>query len=225
MLARYDKDKNGKLSPAEIGVPKDVFDRYDADKDGEWTALELLRWMIFAPDVETVVRLGQVPDKDGLLDLVPTPGSAVAVHRAAVNAASVGLGDAQISLIRGGGSGGYGPLTDSVFQGYDQQFQAIDKDDKGYVTRDQVAGGQNPAVYALFPIADRDGDGRLTEAELKAWVALATESVGRVPTISVADNGRALFELIDANNDGRLTVRELRTAWRGWRPTPATARR
>ena len=80
-------------------------------------------------------------------------------------------------------------------------------------------------MYALFPIADRDGDGRLTEAELKAWVALATESVGRVPTISVADNGRALFELIDANNDGRLTVRELRTAWRGWRPTPATARR
>jgi len=213
VLARYDKDKNGKLSPAEIGLPKEVFDRYDADKDGEWTVLELLRWMIFAPDVEAVVRLGQVPDKDGLLDLVPTPGSAVAVHRTAVNAASVGMGDAQISLIRGGGPGGYGPLTDGVFQGYDRQFQAIDKDDKGYITRDQTAGGQNPAMYALFPIADRDGDGRLTEAELKAWVALATESVGRVPTITVADNGRALFELIDANNDGRLTIRELRSAW------------
>ena len=103
VLARYDKDKNGKLSPAEIGLPKEVFDRYDADKDGEWTALELLRWMIFDPDVETVVRLGQVPDKDGLLDLVPTPASAVAVHRTAVNAASVGMDDALISLIRGGG--------------------------------------------------------------------------------------------------------------------------
>ena len=213
VLARYDKDKNGKLSPAEIGLPREVFDRYDADKDGEWSVLELLRWMIFDPDVETVVRLGEVPDKDGLLDLVPTPRSAVAVHRTAVNAASIGVGDALVSLIRGGGPAGYGPLTESVFQGYDRQLQAIDKDDKGYITRDQTADGRDPAMYALFPIADRDGDGRLTEAELKAWVALATESVGRVPTITVADNGRALFELIDANNDGRLTVRELRTAW------------
>ena len=213
VLARYDRDKDGKLSPAEIGLPKEVFDRYDADKDGQWTALELLRWMIFNPDVETVVRLGQVPDTEGLLDLLPTQGSAVAVHRAAVNAASVGMNDAHISLIRGGGAGRNEALTDSVFQGYDQQFQAIDKDDKRYITRDQLAGGQNPTLYAMFPIADRDGDGRLTEAELKAWVALATESVGSVPTISVADNGRALFELIDANNDGRLTVRELRTAW------------
>ena len=105
-------------------------------------------------------------------------------------------------------------MTDSVFQGYDQQFQAIDKDDKGYITRDQVGRRHRtrPCTQA-FPIADRDGDGRLTEEELQAWVALATESVGCVPTISVADNGRALFELIDVNNDGRLTVRELRTAW------------
>ncbi len=213
VLARYDRDKNGKLSPAEISLPREVFDRYDADKDGAWSALELLRWMIFDPDVETVVRLGEVPDKDGLLDLIPTTASAAAVRRTAVNAASVGTDDALLSLIRGGGAGRVGALTEGVFQNYDQQFQAIDKDDKGYLTRDQLAGGQNPTLYAMFPIADRDGDGRLTEAELKAWVALATESVGKVPTISIADNGRALFELIDANNDDRLTVRELRTAW------------
>ena len=217
VLALYDKDKSGKLSPAEIGLPKEVFDRYDADKDGEWSAVELLRWMVFAPDVETAIRLGEVPDKDGLLDLVNAPDAAgkdgVAVRKTAVNAASVGMNDALISLIRGGGAGRYGQLTDGVYQGYDQQFQQIDKDDKGYVTRDQLAGGQSPTLYAAFPIIDRDGNGRLTEEELKAWVALATDSVGAVPTISVADNGRALFEMIDANSDGRLTIRELRGAW------------
>ncbi len=69
------------------------------------------------------------------------------------------------------------------------------------------------ALYQAFPVIDHDGDGRLTEEELRAWVALGTESAGCAPTISVADNGRALFELLDANNDGRLTLRELRGAW------------
>ncbi|HBI43016.1 MAG TPA: hypothetical protein DDY78_09195 [Planctomycetales bacterium] len=217
VLARYDKDKNGKLSPAEIGLPKDVFDRYDADKDGEWSAVELLRWMIFEPDVETVVRLGRVSDKDAPMDLIPARASSgepsLVAHKAAFDAVTIGMDDAQISLIRAGGAAGYGSLTENVFQAYRQQFQAIDKDDKGYITREQAGGGQNAALYGLFPIADRDGDGRLTEQELRAWSALATEAVGSAPTISVADNGRALFEMIDVNNDGRLTVRELRGAW------------
>ena len=217
VLTRYDKDKNGKLSPAEIGVPKDVFDRFDADHDGEWSATELLRWMIFEPDVETVVRLGRVGDKEGLLDLVPRDAAAppgLAVNKAAVNALSLGMSDAQLSLIRAGGYG-YESLTEAVFQGYDQQFQAADKEDKRYITRQQLAEGQiqDPALYQGFPIIDRDGDGRVTEEELRAWVALATESVGCAATVSVADNGRALFELLDVNNDGRLTVRELRGAW------------
>jgi Ca2+-binding EF-hand superfamily protein len=217
VLARYDKDKNGKLSPAEIGLPRDVFDRYDADKDGEWSAVELLRWMIFEPDVETVVRLGRVSDKTAPLDLISAPASsdkpALVAHKAALNTVTVGMDDAQISLIRAGAAAGYGSLTENVYQAYQQQFQAIDKDNKGFITREQAGSGQNAALYGLFPIADRDGDGRLTEEELKAWVALATEAVGCAPTISVADNGRALFEMIDVNNDGRLTVRELRGAW------------
>jgi Ca2+-binding EF-hand superfamily protein len=228
VLARYDKDKNGKLSPSEIGLPKDVFDRYDANKDGEWSAVELLRWMIFEPDVETVVRLGRISAKDAPLDILSARASsdkpALVAHKAALNTVTVGMNDAQISLIHAGGATGYGSLTENVYQAYQQQFQAIDKDGKGYITREQAGGGQNATLYGLFPIADRDGDGRLTEEELKAWVALATEAVGAAPTISVADNGRALFEMIDVNNDGRLTVRELRGAWARLAPFDHTGR-
>jgi Ca2+-binding EF-hand superfamily protein len=217
LLARYDKDKDGKLSPSEIGLPKEIFDRYDADKDGAWNAMEVVRWMVFAPDLEVTVRLGRVGEQDGLLDIASPGGagaaSALAVQKAAVNALSLGLNDALISLIRAPQALDYGNLTDAVFQGYDQQFLMIDKDDKRYITRQQTGDGNNPALYQAFPIIDRDGDGKLTEEELRAWVALATESAGCIPTISVADNGRALFELLDVNNDGRLTLRELRGAW------------
>jgi Ca2+-binding EF-hand superfamily protein len=228
VLARYDKDKNGKLSPAEIGLPKDVFDRYDADRDGEWSAVELLRWMIFEPDVETTVRLGRMSDKDAPLDLVSLRAASdklrFAANKTASNTVTVSMNDAQISLIHSGGVGGYGYSTDSVFQAYQQQFQMIDKDGKGFITREQAGAGQNATLYGLFPIADRDGDGRLTEEELKAWAALATEAVGRAPTISVTDNGRSLFNMIDVNNDGRLTVRELRGAWARLAPYDLTGR-
>ena len=69
LIAQYDKDMNGKLSPAEVGVPKEMFDRYDADKDGEWSDLEVVRWMVYAPDLEATVRLGRVGERDGVLDL------------------------------------------------------------------------------------------------------------------------------------------------------------
>ncbi len=217
LLAQYDKDKNGKLSPAEIGLPKEVFDRYDADKDGEWSDLELVRWLVYAPDLEATVRLGRVGEKDGLLDLAsptgPAAAQSLAVHKAAVNALSLGMNDSLISLIRAPQSYDPNGLTESVFQGYDQQFQTVDKDDKRYITREQLADGMNPVLYQAFPVIDHDGDGRITEEELRAWVALGTESAGCVPTISVADNGRALFELLDANNDGRLSLREMRGAW------------
>jgi Ca2+-binding EF-hand superfamily protein len=217
LLARYDKNKDGKLSPSEIGVPQDVFDRYDADRDGAWSATELLRWMIFEPDLEAVVRLGRVDEKDGLLDLVSPREAAAppapAVHKAAFNALSLGTSDALLSLIRSGVAFNYSTLTETVYQSYDQQFLAIDKEDRRFITRQQCADGNNPMMYQAFPIIDADGDGRVTEQEIKAWVALATESIGSVPQISVADNGRALFEMLDVNNDGRLTLRELRGAW------------
>ncbi len=223
VLARYDKDKNGKLSPAEIGLPKDVFDRYDADKDGEWSAVELLRWMIFEPDEEIAVGLGGIGDKEPPIDLITLKASHQA-HKAAIDTVTIGLGDSQISLIHAAGAPDYSSLTENVFQAYQQQFQAIDKDGKGYITRKQVGDGQNAAFYGLFPIADRDSDGRLTEVELKAWVALATEAVGCAPTIYVTDKGRSLFDMIDVNHDGRLTVRELRGAWARLAPYDRTGR-
>ena len=217
VLAQYDKDKNGKLSPAEIGLPKEVFDRYDADKDGEWSDLELVRWLVYAPDLEATVRLGRSrregrPARPGVSD---RPGSRAKPGGPQGGRQRPVAGHERFPHQPDPRPQSYDPngLTESVFQGYDQQFQTVDKDDKRYITREQLADGMNPVLYQAFPVIDHDGDGRITEEELRAWVALGTESAGCVPTISVADNGRALFELLDANNDGRLSLREMRSAW------------
>ena len=74
LLARYDKDKDGKLSPSEIGLPKEIFDRYDADKDGTWNAMEVVRWMVFAPDLEATVRLGAWASRTACWTSLPLAG-------------------------------------------------------------------------------------------------------------------------------------------------------
>jgi Ca2+-binding EF-hand superfamily protein len=214
LVARYDKNKDGKLSPDEIGVPRDVFDQFDADKDGFWEAKELLRWMIFKPDVEAVLRLGDVPTKEALLDLSQPPAAGVKsgtpLRKAAANTASMSMEDVQINLIREEAAS---PNYDNVKEGYLQQFEAADVNNRGYITPKDVEGGKNTTLYALFDIADRQRIKRLAKKDVEEWAALASGGAGRSATLTLTDNGRALFEMLDADNDGRLSVRELRSAW------------
>jgi Ca2+-binding EF-hand superfamily protein len=94
-----------------------------------------------------------------------------------------------------------------------QQFRAADKNNKGYLTRADVDPPQQRNLKQFFDIADRDGDGKLTEAELNAWFDLMAEGAGCLTTVALLENGRGLFTLLDADKDGRLSVRELRNAW------------
>jgi Ca2+-binding EF-hand superfamily protein len=71
------------------------------------------------------------------------------------------------------------------------------------------------AVLAgLFDAADRDGDGRLTRAELEAFFDLVERGVGCRVVVTVTDRGRNLFDLFDTDGDGRLDLGELLRAGR-----------
>src|SRR5207248_6632736 len=59
LLARYDKDKNGKLSRAEIGLDEATFAALDTNKDGGLDAKELARWLAQPADLELLVPLSK----------------------------------------------------------------------------------------------------------------------------------------------------------------------
>jgi Ca2+-binding EF-hand superfamily protein len=67
-------------------------------------------------------------------------------------------------------------------------------------------------VAALFDHADRDGDGKLTLAELEQFFALVEQGMGSCFVLTIRDRGKNLFALLDADCDGRLTLQELRAA-------------
>jgi Ca2+-binding EF-hand superfamily protein len=62
-------------------------------------------------------------------------------------------------------------------------------------------------------VADRDGDGRVSDAELTSYLALYRKAADSIVTLTIAPQPRSWFEILDTDGDGQLSVRELRTAW------------
>ncbi len=63
---------------------------------------------------------------------------------------------------------------------------------------------------------DRNGDGKITEAELVAYLdhqqELQKRATAGCVTLELSDQSRGLFDMLDTDRDGRLSVRELRRA-------------
>src|SRR5205814_1302784 len=93
---------------------------------------------------------------------------------------------------------------------YGQLFDAADAEKKGVLERKQAEG--TPVLAALFALADRDADGRLSADEFTAFLDLHALGASGVAGLAVSDHGIGLFELLDEDGDGRLSLRELHTA-------------
>src|SRR5262249_38048172 len=97
---------------------------------------------------------------------------------------------------------------------YLDTFRLADEKQTGAVDLQALRGSPEfQFLRQVFPLADRDGDGRLTEKELLAFLDLEELGSRSSVVLIIADRGRGLFEYLDANRDGRLGQRELRTAW------------
>ncbi len=231
IMDRYDKDRNGKLSKTEVAFDEATFARIDTNKDGQIDAAELEKWLAGPSDLELTVRLGQLPPKrrpggflKAIADASRGPGSDASVELTPGKAWSVagatrtegdGIvlthGIAQID-VRGDNQNRFFGQNNGVRGFYLQQFKQALKDNKDFVEKKDVDNnGQFP--IALFQYADRNGDGKLTEKELNAFLDAIDDGANASATLAVADHGAGLFELLDANRDHRLSIRELRTGW------------
>jgi Ca2+-binding EF-hand superfamily protein len=98
-----------------------------------------------------------------------------------------------------------------------EKFRAADLDRNGYLDSTEIY--QDPFEFvSLLRLADRDGDGRVSDKEFRQYLDLQEKALRLGTVLTVADRGRALFELLDTDHDGRLGPRELQSAWRDLRP-------
>jgi Ca2+-binding EF-hand superfamily protein len=227
LLSRYDKDKDGKLSRAEIGFDEATFAALDANKDGQLDATELANWFKQPPDLELAVPLsGLRPPRTaralaqfyGARDQEPPVEVVARGGRAPALAASLRAGDdgalwltADASRVEFTKERGSEDNLNNDRRFLRERFQGALRDKKTYLEKKDAA--RDPFLKGLFPLIDRDGDGKATEAEFNAFLALLSRGATSFTVVVIGDRGGCLFELLDANGDRHLSLRELRAAW------------
>lgn len=237
LLAHYDRDRNKKLSRQEVGLEPTVFDRLDSNRDGQLDAKEVAGFFRREADLEMMMRVGKLHAQESVAGVLlrsagdafgtkalqlprtevfsPRPRSMPLVKRLhTVDSAAVWLplGNARVEML----ASDQGTLRiNNVRRFYKQQFEPM-FDKKDYVERKQLQGLDY--LDSFFTLADRNGDDRMSRAEMAAYLKLLDQGSSSFVTLTARDHGCSLFELLDTNADGRLSVRELRDAWKALRP-------
>jgi Ca2+-binding EF-hand superfamily protein len=213
LLARYDQDKNHKLSLGEIGITKSDFEKLDKDRDGELDAGELANYFKLSPDFEIALHWNTDPDGAWTVKASRPPTERQrATLLETVQGVVITLKDAQIDFRSGQEDVRLSFQIQQFCRFLRGQFQLADADRRGYVERSAVNRELN-SLLDIFPLADRNGDGKLTEKELETYLALQVRAAEQRTALNISEYGRGLFEILDANRDGFLGQRELRTAW------------
>ena len=108
------------------------------------------------------------------------------------------------------------PFGTSLKQQYLAEFKKHKKADAAGDYLDEKQARNSRLFQVLFKTIDRNGDGKITEKKVIAYVDHLTELQRRArsacATLLFSDESRGLFDLLDTNGDGRLSVREMRGA-------------
>jgi Ca2+-binding EF-hand superfamily protein len=209
---KADNAESKKLTRKDLGLDEATFKALDTNGDGVLDARELGGFIARSPDLALVIRLG-----DSKTDQPRIAADRVSPLAGKVSAqdglAILDLGVTRLDLRRGE-EPGTNFLGGSPRDQYLDQFKKADADRNGIL--DEKEARENRLFKVLFRAIDRDGNGKITEKELLAYLdsleELQAQARASCVTLVLADESRGLFDLLDTNRDGRLSVREMRGA-------------
>jgi Ca2+-binding EF-hand superfamily protein len=204
-------NKTLQLLPAPGQASADLV-RFLKERYAARDAGELADFVKRPPDLEVVIRLGET--KPAEAHIAADRASPLATKVTAKDGqALLDLGVTRLDLRRGEETGG-NLFGSSPGQQYLEQFRKAVPAGKGFL--DERAAGAHRLFRVLFKAIDRDGDGKITEKEMLAYIEalgeLQAEARACCTTLVLTDESRGLFDLLDVNRDGRLSVREMRGA-------------
>ena len=215
MLAKLDKNKDLQLSQQEIPLSKRVFEQYDRNRNKKLSVDELTSWTRLNKPITLVVPLGNTRPGAGM-DLAPGQKLPQKLAFSQTNKETVQfkMGDAKITVRQL--SNRYAMMNTNAGRYYLQLYRTANaKSKKKFLERKELEG-QNSRfriLNMLFPVADENGDDKLTEEEVQEFANFIAKARKMNLNLSISEEGRGLFQLVDANRDSKLSLRELLNAW------------
>jgi len=219
LLERYgpraDKPEDKTLTQKDIGLDNRTFALLDANKDGKLDKGELAGFARRPPDLELTVRLS-AKGQPAEVELNGKKGESPldANVKARDGGVSLDLGVVNVQVRPGPEAVRPHGLEQVHLRVVGDTMDRLDTGKKGYL--DEADVRNNGFLRGAFKMIDRDGDGKVTEKELRAFYQQTGDLQARASACCVSlvfiDEGRGLFDLLDADGDGRLSVRELRQA-------------
>ena len=222
MLKRFDHEpRKGTLSAAELGLPKDLVAKGDADQDGELNLEELRKWLPTVPPNYTLtVTLPQkklvVPGSVWADSSTPPPpplkpGQRPKPGPRPLKKTEVLMAGQPLVLDV---TSSQGAKSDNL-NFYKNRFRRSDADKNNYLNATEFA--QMGLPDATFEMVDADGNGEVYVAELQEFLDLEN-LVDQGHVMVTYDNSEvSLFSLLDTNKDNRLTPRECLHVTDAWK--------
>jgi Ca2+-binding EF-hand superfamily protein len=181
VMAKYDKDKDGRLTESESGLAHELFTKLDRNRDSKLDTLEIGRWLTGKPDTEQSIRLAPT---------TLTNKRGERPKRAAATGNLFTMGNVQLTILSQ-------PLTASLAFDYKSQvlsqFRTFDVDRLGYISRKQVDTQTGAFMRGIIDVADRNGDGRMMREELVEYLDLVASAALAQVSISLTSSGQGLF--------------------------------
>lgn len=205
LLKKYDKNRDKKLTPDELGWEPARVKMLDKNSDGKLDQNELALIAATPVDLELAIDLAGAAEGKSDLTILATAGKRIDdakrpdVLRIAFPKAVLTLSFRKADPIK------------SAIEKAMQAFNSIDADNNGYLDKKETEMRVR-FERGLFDALDADGDGKIFGEEMEKYVRVLAEPKATTAWVNVYDTGRGFFESLDTNGDGRISMREMKTA-------------
>lgn len=234
LLQHYDRNQDQQLTAEELRIDLARFAALDLDRNGQLSREELGAFLNQPPDLELRAAFSRPAPAPRWTDMTnplrPLLHQGLAYFTRPLEQLPFIAGKAPADLtaesqapgeylvrtpdslqdLRGRGLPAGGSGISELLRA---QFQSAGPDAEAQtVAESELGQPQFQALRLVAAAADRNGDGKISRAELDTIAEIMDRGAASVVHLTLLDHDRGLFELLDTNHDGELGQRELRQA-------------